>query len=84
MRRNIMYEPKIRIDDEGVLYIWRVNQWKKQKCRFSQDAYFCGDTCPHFSEPYESTGEVVLYLCNDTIWTVKSENFVDERVKNET
>jgi len=80
---------KIKIDKNGILSIWRKNQWKQQGCRFAGiyskgGGWFCGDTCPLFGEPFEvidNPDYVVLNLyCGfDAVFTVKKDDLIDER-----
>jgi hypothetical protein len=77
------------IDQKGFLLIKRGKKFTDQVCPFHED--FCGDWCPHFSEPdkiYDpKTGQndgvtlvVRLELCHGKV--LYFDEFVDERIKS--
>jgi len=79
---------KIKIDRYGNLHIDRAGQMKRQYCPFvpsnvDGEQPPCGGWCPHFMEPHRSEGFVHLDLCFGTVWSVKIENFTDERKKQD-
>ena len=82
---------KGKIDKDGILWLERAGEFKRQKCVFTMtlirpeglEAYYqaqgCGDHCPLFCEPEDSTGgEIELSLCH-TFHIFKKEDFKDER-----
>lgn len=82
---------KGRIDMDGILWLERAGEIKRQKCVFTMtlnrpeelEPYYeskgCGDWCPLFGEPKQTRkGEIELTLCHN-FHVFKSEDFVDER-----
>jgi hypothetical protein len=85
---------KVKISEEGLLYMERAGQMKPQYCPYSQDparnGSMCGDWCPLFGAP-ENNPVITrdaptmwirrmtsLELCRKII-TVDKADFIDER-----
>ena len=70
---------KIKIDEDGWLWLERAGKMKSQFC-IHCDGDRCGDWCPAFGEPY-GTETIHLYLCREVGGALqcKPEDFTDER-----
>lgn len=79
---------KVRISPTGNLEIFRSYEYKVQTCCYHQFKY-CGDHCPHFSEPHKSYAnnnmwKICIYICNNREINISDSDFEDLRVKQET
>lgn len=85
---------KIKIDNQGSLWLERVGNLKIQECPYRK--HWCGDKCPKFDIEYitqnienirqEKTG-VLVYICiflscgTMTRYECLEKDFIDEREK---
>ena len=76
---------KIKIDNEGYLWIERKGKMKDQFCPYDSDMSHCGDWCPLFLEPsFHKADDIVdfdnmeIALCG-IIHNVPVADFEDER-----
>jgi hypothetical protein len=79
---------KIKIDQDGDLWIKRAGRWVIQIC--PHHAGHCGDLCPLFRGPFERDelitgigfGKHIVFICDGVILS-SGEPVVDERKQNE-
>ena len=81
---------KIKIDEDGYLWIERGGKMKIQMCphdtsdRDSCRTEPCGDWCPLFGEPhFDEDRNYCLSLCDNTEWFTDFDRFEDLREKKE-
>lgn len=79
---------KIKIDEDGYLWIERAGEMKIQMCphdtsdRDSNRAEPCGDWCPLFGNPHlVPSGQYLLALCGGAKWFVDADCLEDQRGK---
>ena len=71
---------KIKIDEDGWLWLERAGEMKSQFC-FHDGVVQCGDWCPAFGEPQtEDFGWLSISLCEEAgCLLVVEQDFTDER-----
>ena len=69
---------KGKLDENGVLSIERLDNWKMQKCIMGLGFEYCSDSCPKMGEPFSAlTGNMCVDICNGEF--IEFESFDDER-----
>jgi hypothetical protein len=69
---------KIKIDNEGCLWIERAGKMKAQICPYDENWTGCGDWCPLFHE-LDIDGKPALELCRAYYPADEIEELKDER-----
>ena len=72
---------RVKIDENGTLWIKRKGKLKRQYCPLQSrnvDVY-CGDGCPLFSEPIWNDLFITLELCFGKVIKCYATEFKDER-----
>lgn len=76
---------KGKIEKDGRLYIERAGKFKGQNCPYGvsvANSCLCGDWCPHFHEPVEIDGDIILKICNGTRLYFDKADFTDGRINH--
>jgi len=71
---------EVKIDKDGKLWRLRRATLQGQFCPFTVDeACYCGDWCPLFSEPIFDEDTVLIRICHKKEHVCHKDSFKDER-----